>query len=134
MVIDDEVGQQFEIAPARAARPRCQNDRTRGRCGRKRSRDQFGALQNAALQRHLRQQRRAEAALDHLNQRVQAGRLDARLGIWRLLSACGDRVIAQAMAFFEEQNLTQVQLLHRHCFFLGVRIVFARDEPELIVE
>ena len=63
-----------------------------------------GAVEDAGLDRHLRDEGQAEAVVDHLHQRVQRGAHHRRLGAQLGPVAGGERMVLEAMAVLEQQQ------------------------------
>jgi hypothetical protein len=104
------------------------------RCGRgsvKRTRHQFHVRDQTGAQGHVRQQRHAQPAFDHLRQREQAGCLHApgaRFG----QSAATERVATQTMAFFEQQQFVGIEVAY---FAWHLRCPIRRcDQLQFLVE
>src|SRR5262245_44051015 len=122
--LDEEIGQQLHLAMTRAGRARHERDRARRDLGGKRAGDECAAAEDSPFDRHLWQKRHAEPTFHHLHQRREAGRLDRRrLGPASARTARDNRVLAQAVPFFKQHDLTRGDPLHRHRLLARERIV-----------
>ena len=91
-------------------------------------------LRDRFVHRQRRQQGHADAGGDHLPQGFQAGGAEAGFFVRAGQPAHVERLVAQAMAVFQQQQGFVRELRHRQRFLPGQRMLVRRGEQERLLE